>query len=135
MVSVKPLKKMKIVKKRTAKFPRFQSDRFKRVKPNWRKPKGIDCRVRRKFKGTNLMPNIGYGSNKKTRFMLQNGFYKFRVRNLAELEMLMMQNRKYCAEIASCVSVKKRKQIVDRAQQLKIKLTNGTAKLQTEEDE
>lgn len=37
---------------------------------------GIDNRVRRRFKGQYLMPNIGYGSNKKTRHMLPNGFRK-----------------------------------------------------------
>ena len=47
------------------------------------------------------MPNIGYGSNKKTRDLLPNGFYKFVVNNAAELEMLLMHNRKYCAEIGT----------------------------------
>ncbi|MFS7902195.1 putative ribosomal protein L32e [Helianthus anomalus] len=60
---------------------------------NWRRPKGIDSRVRRKFKGVTLMPNIGYGSDKKTRHYLPNGFKKFVVHNAKELEVLMMHNR------------------------------------------
>lgn len=60
---------------------------------NWRRPKGIDSRVRRKFKGVTLMPNIGYGSDKKTRHFLPNGFKKFVVHNAKELEVLMMHNR------------------------------------------
>ena len=47
-----------IVKKRTNKFNRHQSDRFKCVAPNWRKPKGIDNRVRRRFKGQAAMPKV-----------------------------------------------------------------------------
>merc|ERR1712133_234795 len=39
---VRPLNNTKIVKKRTKKFIRHQSADFLRVKPNWRKPKGID---------------------------------------------------------------------------------------------
>jgi len=39
------------------------------------------------------MPNIGYGSDKKTRHYLPNGFKKFVVHNVKELEVLMMHNR------------------------------------------
>lgn len=39
------------------------------------------------------MPNIGYGSDKKTRHYLPNGFKKFLVHNVQELELLMMHNR------------------------------------------
>ncbi|KAM2949616.1 hypothetical protein FF1_036489 [Malus domestica] len=60
--------------------------------PSWRRPKGIDSRVRRKFKGRVLMPNIGYGSDKKTRHYLSNHFKKFVVSNVKELELLMMHN-------------------------------------------
>jgi hypothetical protein len=41
---------------------------------SWRRQRGIDSRVRRKFKGCGvIMPNIGYGSNKKTRHLLPSG--------------------------------------------------------------
>lgn len=49
-------------------------------------------RVRR-FKGALPMPNIGYGSNKKTRHTLPNGFLKYTVNNVKDLELLMMHNR------------------------------------------
>ena len=65
------------------------------------------------------MPKIGYGSDKKTRHMMPSGFYKFVVNNVKELELLMMHNRKYVAEIAHNVSSRKRKEIVERAEQLR----------------
>jgi large subunit ribosomal protein L32e len=130
-----PADKRKIVKKRMKKFPRFQADRFKRMNQSWRKPRGIDCRVRRKFKGSTLLPSIGYGSDKKTRFRMKNGFYKFLVQGPADLEMLMMHNEKYAIEIAHNVGAKKRKEIVERADQLRLTVTNRFARLRTEENE
>jgi len=71
---VQPLVKVKKVAKRIKKFVRHQSDRKICVKPSWRKQRGIDSRVRRKFRGNGVVqPNIGYGTNKKHRHLLPNG--------------------------------------------------------------
>ena len=130
MAGVQPLNKKTIVKKRTKKFARHQSDLFMRIqRSSWRKPKGIDGRVRRRFKGAIPMPSIGYGSNKKTRNVLPNGFKSVVVSNVSELEMLMMQNGVYAAEVAHNVSAKNRIVIVKRAKELNVKVTNPTARL------
>merc|ERR1711939_974659 len=110
-----PLSHPKIVKKKTNKFKRHQSDLFKRVDESWRRPKGIDSRVRRKFKGKVLMPNIGYGSNKKTRHMMPSGFKKFVINNVAE--------------VAHSVSRKTRMAILERAKVLDVKVTNAAARM------
>jgi len=49
--------------------------------------------------------------------------------------MLLMHNKKYAAEIAHNVSTRKRKAIIERAEQLSIKVTNADAKLRSEEAE
>ncbi|XP_023325451.1 60S ribosomal protein L32 [Eurytemora carolleeae] len=134
-MSLTPASRPKIVKKRTKRFIRHQSDRYDKLKQNWRRPKGIDNRVRRKFRGMYKLPGIGYGSAKSTRHMLPTGFRKVLVHNLKELEVLMMQNKKFCAEIAHGVSSKNRKALVERAQQLAIRVTNPSAKMRSEENE
>jgi large subunit ribosomal protein L32e len=78
---------------------------------------------------------VGYGSDKATRHMQPGGFYKFVVHNVKELEVLLMSNRKYAAEIAHNVSSRKRKEIVEKASSLNIKVLNAAARLKTEENE
>ena len=130
-----PLPHKKIVKKRTLKFKRHQSDEYVKVKDSWRRPRGIDSRQRRKFKGLTKLVQIGYGSDKATRHRMPSGFFKFTVSNVKELEVLLMQNRKYAAEIAHNVSARKRKEIVERAEQLNIKVLNAAARLKEQENE
>lgn len=133
-MATQPLAKKTIVKKRTKHFIRHQADQFKRIaRSSWRKPKGIDGRVRRRFKGSIPMPSIGYGSDKKTRNVHPNGFQQVVVNNVDELEMLMMHNRTYAATIGHSVSSRVRQEIVSRAEQLAIRVTNAAAKLRAEE--
>lgn len=134
--NTQPLIKRTIIKKRTKKAERFHSDRFMRVGKSWRKPRGIDNPLRRRFKSKAFIaPTIGYGSDKKTKFLLPNGFYKFRVTKVADIELLLMHNRKYCAELASNLSARKRLEIVKRAAQLGVRVTNANARLNKEENE
>lgn len=130
MVSAK--KHVPIIKKRTKHFSRHQSDRFMRVGASWRKPKGIDSRVRRRFRGQQVLPSIGFGSNKKTRHMTPSGHKAFLVSNVNDVELLLMHNRTYAAEIAHNVSSRKRIDIIARAKQLGVKVTNVKAKVTTE---
>ncbi|KAL9126998.1 MAG: hypothetical protein Q9175_007820 [Cornicularia normoerica] len=125
-------KHIKIVKKCTKRFNRHQSDTYKCVDANWRKPKGIDNRVRRRFKGQAAMPSIGYGSNKKTRHLMPSGHKAFVVHNPRDVDLLLMHNKTFAAEISHAVSSRKRVDIVAKAKQLGVKVTNAKARVTTE---
>ncbi|XP_006881940.1 PREDICTED: 60S ribosomal protein L32-like [Elephantulus edwardii] len=139
MAALRPLVKPKIIKKRTKKFIRHQSDRYVKIKRNWRKPRGIDNRYDQvshlKFKGPILTPNTGYGSNKKTKHMLPSGFCTFLVHSVKELEVLLMCNKSSCAEIAHDVSSKNHKAIVQRAARLGVSVINPNDRLRSEEND
>mmetsp|Transcript_134 Transcript_134/g.280 ORF Transcript_134/g.280 Transcript_134/m.280 type:complete len:137 (-) Transcript_134:72-482(-) len=118
----------KRTKKRTARFPRWQAHQFKRVVDSWRAPRGIDGRFRRKFKGTGPHVNIGYGTDARVKHVLPNGFKKFRVFNANDVDLLLMHNFKYAAEIAGNVSSLNREAILERAAQLCVRVINGNSK-------
>ncbi|XP_077934894.1 large ribosomal subunit protein eL32-like [Halichoerus grypus] len=125
---LRPLTKPKIIKKRTKKLIQHQSDPYVKIKHNWQKPKGIDNRVHRRFKGQILMPNNGYRSSKKTEHMLPSGFWKLLVHSIKELEVPLRCNKSYCAEIAH-VSPKNHRTTVERAAQLAIRVSKPSARL------
>nr|XP_039331303.1 60S ribosomal protein L32-like [Saimiri boliviensis boliviensis] len=135
LAALRPLMKLKIVKKRTKKFILHPSHQYVKIKPNWQKPRDIDNRVCREFKGQILMPNVGYGSKRKTKHMLPSGFRKFLVHKIKLLEVLLMCKKSYCAEIAHTVSSKNRKTIMERATQLATRVTNLNAILCSKENE
>jgi len=62
---------------------------------------------------------------------LPSGAKKFLLTNVKDIEMLLMNNKAYSGEIAANVSAKSRKAIVQRAKELNVRLTNGSARLKS----
>ena len=96
---------------------------------------GIDNGTRRRFKGTNAQPGIGNKQEAATRYCLPNGFKKLLLTCEKDVELLLMNNRIFCGEIAQNIGAAKRLRIVQRAKELNVRLTNGTAKAKKESAE
>lgn len=124
MVNTKELLKLRQqVKSHKPDFVREESWRYKRVKPNWRKPKGIDSKMRRRKKGWPKIVRIGYRGPKVARYLHPSGYYDKLVHNVNELKNL--DSEKDAARIAAAVGGRKRKEIIERAKSLKIKVLNA----------
>eukprot|EP01059_Diplonema_ambulator_P024168 TRINITY_DN3_c0_g4_i1.p2 TRINITY_DN3_c0_g4~~TRINITY_DN3_c0_g4_i1.p2 ORF type:complete len:147 (+),score=53.24 TRINITY_DN3_c0_g4_i1:57-443(+) len=122
-----------IIKKKVNKFKRHHSDRHVRVGESWRKPRGIDSVVRRRWRGQIKMANIGYGNAKATRNVHPDGLKHFNVNCEKDLELLLMRNTTHAAVIGAACGKKTRAAIVARARELDIKVVNASAKLRKEE--
>lgn len=111
----------KVLKSRRPKFVRQESWRYKRLKPSWRKPRGIDSKMRLKLKGRPKSVEVGYRSPKKVRGFHPSGFEEVMVYNTKDLEKI---DPGKVVRIGHTVGSKKRSKIVERAKELKIHVVN-----------
>ncbi len=79
------------------------------------------------------MVRVGYGTKRTHRHVLPNGFKKFVIQNDMDLEMLLMNNRVFCGELAHNLSRQTRQRLVQRAAELNVRLTNSKARLVSED--
>ena len=118
----KLLKLRKEIKKRRPNFKAYESWRYKRVKSRWRKAQGIDSNVRKKKKGVIKSPNIGYRGPKKVRGLHPTGLEEVLIQNIADLENI--NRKKQIIKIASTIGAKKRRIILDLADEKRILVSN-----------
>lgn len=111
-------------KRKRPKFIRQESWRYKRIKRSWRRPKGIDNKIRKKEKGNITSPNIGYRSPKRVRYLHPSGFEEVVIHNLAELERA--NPRTQVIKIAHTIGRRKRITLQDRADELNLLILNRT---------
>lgn len=107
-------------KKKKPKFLRQQSH-LSKLKKTWRKPKGIDSKLRLNKKGHRKKPSPGYGSPKLVKYLNQNGFKEIHICNPKDLENI---NPKTQIPKISKVGLKKKLQILEKAVSLKLRFSN-----------
>lgn len=116
-------------------FKRHHSGKYMRVKESWRKPRGIDNRVRRKLKGAIQMPGKRYMKDPEIKYLNPQGFREVLVANVNDLEPLKNLNTNYAAVIRHAVGARKRIEIVEKADEYGIVVMNKDARIQKVEEE
>ncbi len=114
----------KSVAEHRPKFVRPESWRYVRLHPEWRKPKGLDNKIRKSFKGYPKRVKVGYGGPAKARGYHPSGHVDVLVHNPAQLEQLIPE--KDAVRIGRRVGAKKRGEILKRATELGLRVLNPT---------
>ncbi len=114
----------KEIASRRPRFIRCESWRYKRLKPSWRRPKGIDNKMRLHYKGWPKVVKVGYRGPAAVRGLHPSGLRDILVHNVAELRRLNPETD--AARIASTVGARKRAGIISEAHKLGIRVLNPT---------
>jgi large subunit ribosomal protein L32e len=118
----KPLKARKRAKKKKPDFVRPESWRYLKLKESWRRPRGLDHKVRRKIKGWPPGVSVGYKGPKDARGLHPSGYREVLVHNAKEVSAIDPKSE--AARIAHTVGKRKRVQIIAEAKQREVFILN-----------
>lgn len=112
----------KRIKSKKPNFKRQESWRYKRVEKSWRKPRGIDSKMRKKVKGWPKSVKAGYRGPKKLRGLHPSGYAEVLIRTVDDVNKVDPKTQ--AIRIAHTVGAKKRVEISARATEREIHILN-----------
>ncbi|MCK5562868.1 50S ribosomal protein L32e [Candidatus Bathyarchaeota archaeon] len=115
----------KRLKSKKPKFRRQESWRYKRVSEIWRKPRGMDSKMRRKKKGWPKSVEIGYRGPKAARGLHPSGYIEVLIHTVDDVEKVNPKTQ--AIRIAHTVGARKRIEITARAGEMDIHVLNPRA--------
>ncbi len=110
------------IRDKKPKFLRQQYGMVMRLKKVWRKPKGIDSKLKVEKRGQGHLVKIGYKKPESIRGIHPSGYWTVNIANPKELGNINKET--HAAIIFSQVGRKKRNEIIKRANELNIVILN-----------
>ncbi len=131
-MSIEEIKKLiklrRRLKARKPEFRRYCWNKKLRLRDkSWRRPRGLHNKLRKRVGGKwsgRIPVNVGFGSPKAVRGLHPSGYEEVLVYNVKDLERV--DKERQAIRIASCVGLKKRLLIEEKAKELGIKILNPT---------
>ena len=132
-LSQKALKVRARAKNKKPAFVRAESWKYDRFSISWRRPRGLDNKIRRKIKGWPAGVSVGYKGPKIARGLHPSGYREVLVYNVQDLSTIDPNTQ--AARIAHTVGKRKRALIVAEAKKLNIKILNFKVSPEAEKKE
>src|SRR5208283_932833 len=121
-ISQKALKVRARAKNKKPAFVRAESWKYDRFSLSWRRPRGLDNKIRRKIKGWPAGVSVGYKGPKIARGLHPSGYREVLVYNVKDLSTVDPNTQ--AGRIAHTVGKRKRALIMAEAKKLNIKILN-----------
>ena len=114
-------------------FRRGESWRYKRIKETWRRPKGLDNKMRIRKGGWPKSVSVGYGGPREARHLHPSGYEEVLVNNPSQLEEINSETQ--AIRIAHTVGGKKRIEILTKARETGLRVLNPRELKEAKEEE
>ncbi len=122
MVDKKLLEQRNRIKKKKPEFSKQDSHKKPKLGDRWRKPRGLQSKMRLGKKGYRTCVSKGYKSPTKIKGLNREGFEEIIVSNISQLKTI--DTKTQIAVIGAKVGIKKRVEIAKEAEKLKISIGN-----------
>jgi large subunit ribosomal protein L32e len=123
----------KRVKSKKPDFKRQESWRYKRVGKSWRRPRGLDSKMRKRVKGWPKSVAVGYRGPKEARGLHPSGYVEVLVRNVDDISGVDPETQ--AVRIAHTVGERKKVEILARAGDMGIYVLNPKRVAEAKEEE
>ena len=110
------------LRKKVPKFRRQESWKYAKLSESWRRPKGLDNKMRKDIKGVPPRVKVGYRTPRDIRGLHPSGLMQLTVSNVEQLERLKGQD--LIVVISSRVGRRTKRVMTDKARSLGLRIAN-----------
>jgi large subunit ribosomal protein L32e len=121
MIKEKMLSLRKKIKAKKPTFLRQEADKISKLRNTWRKPKGSDSKMRKKFRCKRKLPSLGYSSPRLVRGLNSKGLEDVLIHNISELHGI---DKKSQAIIVAKIGKKKKIEILKLCKEKELVVSN-----------